>query len=251
MTHNFDGKYVVLGGLDGIGKGTGIRALVEHEISQGKKVLDVDSWQKERGKDPPILEILDYDVVVCSEPTYALGGKHVREELIANKNKGKYTAMDVAHGFSKDRHRALLCYVLPALAMGKRVIQSRSVETSLVYQPVQAEENGEELDVEMLMELGGNMFALQYGGPDLMIIPTIENAKECIGRLRSRTDKDDDSYLESVNLQLKFKPRYESKWFKSIFEDRETRVVYIDAGISPEHTASETLRMYREFLRLQ
>jgi hypothetical protein len=83
----------------------------------------------------------------------------------------------------------------------------------------------------------------------LLIVPTINDPDECLKRLEGR-EKKDDAIFESLEFQLKFKPRYESGWFKSLFGDNGTRVVYIDAGVSVEFTASESLRMYKEFFRI-
>ena len=149
-----------------------------------------------------------------------------------------------AHLYAADRlilHKRVL---LPALALGKHVVQSRSVSTSLVYQSRQKLAEGEAaLSMEEIMEMEGNRFCLD-NGPNVLIIPTIQDVQAVMDRLADR-EKKDHADFENLEFQLEIKPLYEGSALREIFERRGTAVRYIDAGISVEESQKQAVEAYR------
>lgn len=135
---------------------------------------------------------------------------------------------------------------LPALNSGKIVVKSRSVVSSLVYQPIQAEERGEKLTLNDVLSLEGNQFAIQ-NSPNILVIGTIKNPAELIKRLEER-EKKDDAIFENINFQLKIKPHYESEWLRDLFEKEGTRVEYLDAGVSVESSKQQIVDIWEKFI---
>jgi thymidylate kinase len=244
MTHNLSGKYILIDGLDGIGKGCAIRGITNY--CKGKNIFNVDVWEK-RGLFPEIDDFAEHSMLVCSEPTYAGVGREIREELTCRASERSYSARSVAQAFALDRLVFFRRVIIPALTHEKIVVQSRSLPSSLVYQPRQAlEQEEEELTYEELFSLEGNALALQYA-PDVLIIPTINDVDALVLRLQER-EKKDDSIFENIAFQTAIKPAYESDELRELYEALGTRVVYVDAGISEESTASQTVAVVRELL---
>ncbi len=252
------GKFIVIDGLDGVGKGIAINAIVDLLISQGKKVLDLDKYWREMHFHPDFenkvingkenqyyVNLEDYDVIKSSEPTFTGIGKVIRDEVIADVNR-KYSAKFTAECYSSDRMVLYKRILLPALENGKTIIQSRSVSTSIVYQHIQSENDEKALSMEEIINLEGNTFTLE-NAPDLLIIPTIKDVGSLIGRLENR-EKDDNCNFENLECQLKLKPIYEGEVFKEIFESRGTKVEYLDAGISIEDTKKQAIDLYKKII---
>lgn len=248
-------NFTMIDGLDGVGKGTAIRAIVDFCVSLGKRPLDLDEFWKINHFHPDFenlastyyVDINSFDFVISSEPTYCGIGRAIREEVIS-KSSRKYSARSTAECYSLDREILYKRVLLPALANGKIVIQSRSVSTSLAYQYLQAKENGEDFSKESIMGLEGNDFALSYPF-GLFIIPTIKDVASLMQRLQNREKKDDCAF-ENIDFQLKLKEIYESEEYRSIFESRETKIEYIDAGVSIEETKRQAVQAFREYLGL-
>ncbi len=246
-------KFVVIDGLDGIGKGTAISAIIDFLLSQNKRVLDLDKYwidkhfhpDFENPNSPYFVDINSFDFIVSSEPTYCGIGMAIRDEVIS-KNSRKYSARFTADCYSLDREILYKRVLLPALELGKIVIQSRSVSTSIAYQSLQAKESNESLGVDQIMALDGNSFTLLYPF-GLFIIPTIKDVSSLMERLSSREKKDDCSF-ENIDFQLKLKEIYESTWFRDVFESRGVKIEYIDASISIEETKKQALDVFRKYL---
>jgi dTMP kinase len=244
----YKGKLIVLEGLDGIGKGTQVSALTDLFESEGKKVFDIHNFWTQYHFHPQFdsslkkyyKDINSFDVLILAEPTYVGAGRSIREEAIC-ENDRRYSALSTAQLYAIDRLVLDKRVTLPALNAGKIVIKSRSVVSSLVYQPVQAQEKGEKLTIEDVLALEGNTFAMRHS-PNLLVIGTIKNPDELIKRLAER-EKKDDAIFENINFQLKIKPHYESKWLKDLFEKEGTKVEYLDAGISVESTKEQVVRI--------
>ncbi len=238
--HKWGGRFTIIDGLDGIGKGVIIDVISKFEKGG---VFDLTKYWKEHGKHPPFDELRGFKTLISCEPTYEGVGKKIREEIITKGSK--YSALETANAYSENRLKLYNEIVLPFVNLGGNVIQSRSVCSSLVYQKVQG--NGE-LDWDKIMELEGNKFAL-LNAPNLLIIPTIKNPREVMKRLAGR-EKEDNCMFENLQFQLKLKPIYESSELREIFESRGTTVRYLDAGRSIEYTKKMALEIYREYYGL-
>lgn len=248
-------NFIMIDGLDGVGKGTAIGAIVDFYTSFNKRSLDLDQFWRTRHFHPDFenpesqyyVDINSFDFVISSEPTYCGIGKAIREEVIS-KSSRKYSAKSTAECYSIDREILYKRVLLPILELGKVVIQSRSVSTSLAYQYLQAKESGEDFDQKSIMDLEGNSFALSYPF-GLFIIPTIKDVPSLMQRLQNREKKDDCAF-ENIDFQLKLKEIYESEDYRSIFESRGTKIEYIDAGVSVEETKRQAVQVFREYLGL-
>ncbi|MFH1637412.1 MAG: hypothetical protein ABIB71_03235 [Candidatus Woesearchaeota archaeon] len=246
--HKYNGTYFQIDGLDGVGKGTIIVALTDYEKSKGKKIFDLDAYQKQHNSFPAHKGLLDADTIFCSEPTYCGVGLAIRDLLINSRSPIAFSAISIAEAFALDRRILLESAVIPALKAGKTIIQSRGVASSLVYQPVQAKLKGEEITEKNILNIEGNKFELE-NAPNFLVIPTIKNPDELLDRLSNR-EKKDDSIFDNVRYQMEFKPRYESKWLRDIFETGGTAVKYLDAGISVESTREQIVEIWEGFLKI-
>ncbi|MDD4290047.1 MAG: hypothetical protein PHH83_02095 [Patescibacteria group bacterium] len=249
------GKFVVIDGLDGVGKGVGIDAIIEFLELQGKRVLNLDKYWMENGFHPDFennnsdyyVDLNSFDVIRSSEPTFTGTGFSIREEVI-KKNSRKYSARFTAECYSNDRMVLYRRIILPALDAGKIIIQSRSVSTSITYQVLQSKEQKEnDLSIEEIIKMEGNAFALSHP-MNLLIVPTIQNPEDLEKRLQNRTEKNDDCNFEQLDFQKKLKPIYESQDFQMIFKSRGVKVVYIDASISIEETKRQAIEAFKAIL---
>ena len=239
------GKFMLLDGLDGIGKGVYLDAMKEQAEKERKCILDLHVYWKEHGSHPSVADLDGYDLILSSEPTYVGWGAKIRNELIkADKN---YSAREIAEAYAEDRKELYVHVIIPALEAGIGVIQSRAVTTSLIYQPIDAARKGEALDWDAIVALEGNAFCLRKEVlPDAIVIPTVSDVKEVIRRLAAREKKDDASF-ETYEFQLEVKAGFESEQFKNYFEKQGVSVIYADAETSIEHSCNEAVRIYKEF----
>lgn len=248
--HPYKGKLIVLEGLDGIGKGTQESAIKEFFSAEGKKVFDIkDHWthyhfhpQFDSSLKKYYIDMNSFDVLILSEPTYVGAGRSIREEAICDNGR-RYSALSTAQLYALDRLVLDKRVTLPALNAGKIVVKSRSVVSSLVYQPVQAQERGEKLTIEDVLALEGNQFSMKHS-PNILVIATIKNPEDLMKRLAQR-EKKDDAIFENIEFQLKIKPHYESEWLRKLFENEGTCVEYLDAGISVESTKEQVVRIVK------
>jgi dTMP kinase len=224
------GQFVMIDGLDGSGKGVIATALRDYEQKKGKKILDLREYWEENAKIPEIEEVQEYDIIISSEPSSAMIGKVIREEIIS-KNTRKYSGLTTAHAFSLDREILYKKLLVPAMQQGKTIIQERGVITSLVYQPVQLEK----ITLMDIIRLPGNAFALKHA-PSLLLITKID-PDIAMQRLKER-EKQDNAIFEEVFFQRKIAARYNSDWLQKIFEKNKTRIEYIDTN--PPKTIENT-----------
>ena len=241
------GLFVMIDGLDGVGKDTIIDALKQYLISIGKSTFELkDHWGKQ-GFHPELNDFITSDVLISSEPTYVGIGAAIRREIIANHADRAYSARATASAYALDRMVLYKRVLLPALKVGKWVIQSRGVSTTLAYQPLWAQIQEDSLSLEEVMALEGNVLALE-NAPDLLVIPTVADVDELATRLAQRGKKD-NAIFENTQFQKQLDGVYRSDWFREIFESRGTVVKYIDAGVSVEHSCNEAVRVLTDFLR--
>lgn len=253
------GYFVVIDGLDGIGKGVVERALIEYEQKLGKAVFDTISFSRANRKGLP--ELVDfwnpperfYDTLVTAEPTYTGIGHNIRNEIVA-KNGRKYGAEVQMQAFAIDREIQMKRVVIPATENGLNVIQSRGLSASLTYQVQEAmKENPNATKRELwdkILSYEGNKLQLREHPIDLLIIPVIDSAEKVMERIRARKDyaKDDKTIFENPEFQEKLIPLFKDPELKSLFEQNGTRVEYLDAGISIEDSRRQAVEIYKKFL---
>lgn len=241
-----NGLFVVVDGLDGIGKG-----VIESELQDmlESPVFDSIQWCKENPDKRPSLDLLfGYKSVLTGEPTYSLLGRDIRDYFTAKENEGVFTADELIQAYSLDRHLQMALFVVPALEAGYDVIQSRSFATTLCYQTLNAEDEGRNVEETKtkILEHPGNRYEITYA-PDLLIIPTIGDISKLIERLDFR-EKKDNTIFENDKFLRRAKPFYESSWLKEIFENAKTKVAYLDAGISIDSTRKQAGEIFESFL---
>ncbi|PIN76869.1 hypothetical protein COV17_00670 [Candidatus Woesearchaeota archaeon CG10_big_fil_rev_8_21_14_0_10_36_11] len=238
------GTFIVIDGLDGVGKGVFLDTLAEEARNDGKRVFDVHKFWEENDFHPDVSLIIGkYDVVLTSEPTFIGAGRHVRTELIA-KNGRRYSPESIAQAYALDRMILYESFILPLLEAGIDVFQSRSFSTSIVYQHQSALDEGRAFSVEDILAIPGNAFCLKHP-MNFLIIPTIQDVQEAIRRAESR-EKDDDCVFENLEFQLKLKSHYESAWFRTIFERIGTTIISMDAGKTIEHSKQQMRDFYKK-----
>ena len=240
------GKFLVVDGIDGVGKGVFLDTFVEEAKKSGKRVFDVHTYWKTHDHHPPAAEIAEnYNVVHTSEPTFVGIGKLIREEFTAKKGRS-YSPEAVAEAYALDRRILYEQLLLPVLEKGIDVYQSRSVSTSIVYQRQSALDLGREFSVDAILNIPGNAFCMQYP-MDFLVVPTIADVQEALQRVQKR-EKEDNCVFENLAFQLKIKEHYESKEFREVFEKRGVQVKYFDAGKSIEFSQQQAREFYENFL---
>lgn len=240
------GKFIVVDGLDGVGKGVFIDTFVEEAKRDGKRVFDADSFEQDLGRLPsPQGLIGKFDIVKTSEPPYSGVGKIIRDELTAKGSP--YNARIVAEAFALARRILYEQLLLPVLEAGIDVYQSRSFSTSVVFQPQQAATEGSSFSVAEILSIPGNKFCTEHP-MDFLVVPTIKNVAEVVSRFENR-DKQDNCKYENLEFQLKLKPQYESEDFKQLFASLGVTVVYLDAGVSIEYSRQQAREFYQQNLR--
>ena len=249
------GLFVVIDGLDGIGKGEIERAIIQYEQRLGRAVFDSISFSRANRKGLP--ELKDFwnppetyfDTILTAEPTYSGIGHVIRTELIKKGSKYSYRTQIEAYSF--DRLINMIRVIIPALKNNLRIIQSRSMASTLCYQSLKAKENGQNINKirKEILDHPGNKLQLKWA-PDLLIIPTIKNIRHLINRIEKRKEykKDDNSIFDDMKFQSNLRRFYEDKWLKNLFESHGTRVEYLDAGISEDETRRQAIEIYKRFL---
>ncbi len=225
-----EGKFLMVDGLDGAGKGVAIDALKEYFKSKDLKIFDLREYWKEHNDIPELEQVSDYDVICSAEPTFSMVGKVIREEIVRDNNR-KYSGLSTAHAFALDREILYKKLIIPARQAGKIILQERGVVTSIVYQPVQMEQ----IHLKDLINLPGNRLALK-NAPDLLVILKAEPVT-VINRLKERGKKD-HAIFENLLFQRKLEQRYESDWLKKLFMHFKSKVVYLDTN--PPLTVMDT-----------
>ncbi|MCP3686451.1 MAG: deoxynucleoside kinase [bacterium] len=237
------GKFVMIDGLDGSGKGVAVNALKEWAELQAMKVLDLREYCKNHELPKPD-EVKDYDVIVSSEPTYSFVGKAIREELI-KANDRNYSAWTIANAFALDREILYNRVIIPAIKEGKFIFQERGVVSSIIYHPVQ-----DRIQLSELLKMAGNKLAMQ-NAPSLLVVAQA-SPETVISRLHTRKKKD-NSIFDNLSFQRKIEERYNSPWLKTLFERHGSKVIYIDtdAPKTVEDTKQATIEAWENFIKNQ
>lgn len=231
------GRLIAIDAVDGAGKDTMADALVKAlDEAYKKRVCDLDDFIK-RGKTSVFPQgdhgFFDaFDVIKVSQPTYGGIGAAIRQEIMQKK---AYDAKVTSWAYALDRQVLYERTVLPFLRSkpGRLVIQARGLMSTLTYQPLEAEDNGQKLSVEELLSIPGNQLELSRP-PDLMIL-LVCSPETAQKRLAARTEKVDGDKFSDPRFQARASNRYRSQEVIGVFERLGTKVLYIDA----ERTAPE------------
>jgi thymidylate kinase len=242
------GKFIVIDGCDGIGKGVFLQVFIDEAKRDGKRVFDVHKFWKENNFHPNPQDIIgNYDVVITSEPTFVGVGHVIRTELIT-KNNRSYSAKAVAQAYGLDRHILAENFTKPLLEAGINVFQSRSFASSIVFQRQTSLDQGNDLSFQEILAIPGNTFCYHENPMDFLIVPTIKDVSEVIRRLQGR-EKNDNCEFENLPFQSKIQAQYESEEFKKIFTDKGIKIISMDAGFSIEFSKEQARKFYQENIR--
>lgn len=233
------GKFIMLDGIDGSGKGTIVKMFKRFLLCHGHSVFSVDDFCKKHHDFPESGDFRKAEVIFTSEPTYSMIGQAIRGEIIKDNNR-HYSALTAAEAFALDRKILYKRIVIPALLAGKSVIQERGISTSLIYQPIQKEK----LSLNKIMNLRGNKLALRYA-PDLLIIAEV-SPSVALMRTKNRAKKD-EAIFEKAAFLSKAARRFKAPWFRNIFENRGTDVVYLNTEKAPRVTQQEAIKIIENF----
>ena len=231
------GLFIMVDGLNASGKSVVLKSFVEWASFKNLKVLDVKDYSLKNNFIPTFEDIKDYDVIVNPEPSYALVGKAIREEIIKDNGRN-YSALTTSYAFALDREILYKRLIIPALKSDKIILQDRGVATSFVYQPVQ-----EGIPLHELMRLPGNKLALQYA-PDMLIIMQV-SPEVVMGRLSVR-GSNASTIFNNLLFQRRISERYNSLWLKELFERFGTRVKYLST--EPPNTEEDTKNKAKKLL---
>lgn len=181
------------------------------KIDQGKLIVIEDVGGKDR---EPLarglvtaLEERKREVLSVTEPTHDGIGAVIRTVI---KKDQRFNARSVAQAHALDREVLYRKTVLPFLAAGENrvVIQEGGLISSLVYQTLQAEDEGRPITLTELLELPGNRLELSRR-PDLILII-------------------DPPYLEPISLRFRRKDILET------FTRLGSRIIFIDKETLPD-----------------
>jgi thymidylate kinase len=227
-------NFVLFEGLDGSGKTTLARAFSQTLADRGYKIFDLAAHGK-NANDIPLPWPPEKDLIFSAEPTHSWVGAAIRAELI--RNGADYDGKTVAEAYSLDRYILYRRFLLPMLRAGALVVSDRNAATSIVYQPIM--ENA--LSLEEVLALPGNKQALEHA-PGHLVIAMVP-AKVCIERINARADKKDDAVFEKEAFLTKAAKRYESDWFRELWEKHGTQVYYLDANQPMEQAIAASRRL--------
>ncbi|MBI4135909.1 hypothetical protein HY477_04225 [Candidatus Uhrbacteria bacterium] len=233
------GKLIVFDGLDGSGKTTVLKAAVNF-LRKGKKVFDLVAWSKKHHALPETAEFSGYDVILSAEPTHAWIGAAIRNEII--RDGQGYSGRDAAAAFALDRQILYTRCIIPALKMGKLIVQDRCVSSSIAYQPIQKNP----APLTHVLSLAGNRLALKYP-PHTLIIASCP-AKVAFSRLHGRVSKRDNAVFEKLVFMKKLSARFHAPWYKKFWEKRGTQVIYLNTNQPLNAVTSSTTTLLRKIL---
>lgn len=210
------GKFITFEGLDGSGKTTVIRNVIE----SFKQSPDADRFMYSR------------------EP----GGNRIAEAIRKIILSEKYSEMDArteALLFAAARRQHLVENILPALDAGKIIMSDRFVDSSLVYQGA-----GREIGMDAVASI--NDFATDGLVPDLTLYFEIDPQ---VGLERIQSNRQDEVNRLDKD-QLDFYQRVHEGYLK-LAKENPQRIKVIDASQSIEKVTDNVLTILNEFLNLE
>ncbi|MGB9748986.1 MAG: dTMP kinase [Candidatus Woesearchaeota archaeon] len=236
------GIFIMVDGLDASGKSVIINAFKDWFFSKKMKVFSLKEYCEEHKTLPEPEEIENFDVIASNEPTDALVGKAIRDELI-KKNSREYSAATIAQAFSLDREILYKRIIIPALKQNKIILQDRGVVSTFVYQPVQ-----EHIPLNELIKLPGNRLALEHA-PNLLVLTKV--SPEVVMERIEKKGMNSATIFTNLLFQRKISERYNSIWLRELFERFGTKIVYIstEPPATEEETKKRAVEVLEEFLR--
>lgn len=209
------GNFITFEGLDGSGKTTVIRNIINFLSDQQKKQF-----------------------VFTREP----GGNQISEAIRNIILDQKNTQMDVrteALLYAAARRQHMVETVFPALNAGKIVLSDRYVDSSLAYQGA-----GRQIGVEAIAQI--NAFATENLVPDLTFYFEIEPEIGLQRIQKNRTDEINRLDQEKIEFYKRVHEEY-----LTLAKQNSQRIKVIDASQSIEQVTSNVLDILVDFLNLK
>ena len=237
----YPGTFIMFDGIAGSGKSTLLQALKESFITSGKRVFDIQDWNAQHQSPPHINDILEYDVYMLAEPTKTWIGSAIRQEIAFHPEY--YSARTQAEVFALDRMMQYRRVVIPALRLGKTIIQDRGVTTSLVYQST--------LDPQLSMQdiayLAGNRIALEYA-PTHLVLTQIDPSI-ALARRNNRTDTSKGMY-EETELLRRAQETFHNQAFYDFMKAHGTSIHTVNTNGDIDSTTTQFLSLIKSFITL-
>lgn len=207
-----DGKFITLEGIDGSGKTTILKKIIETLKKNG---------YADR-------------LVVTREP----GGDKISEDIRNIILNNEYTEMDPrteALLYAASRRQHLVDVILPALNANKIVICDRFVDSSIAYQGV-----GRQIGIQGIKDI--NNFATDYIQPDITLYfdVTPEISQQRVSsrqRQKDRLDQENSNFYEKVRAG-----------YMELIKENPQRIKVIDATQSVDEVFAATMDELNEFL---
>lgn len=220
-----------------------VDSIKEYLKKKEKKVFDLREFMLEKHYIPEAEEINEYDYLMSCEPTNCWVGEAIRKEMFY-MNGRDYSENLMLKAFSLDRLLLFKRLIVPFLERGGNVFQERSISTTLIQQPV----HDPRITISRILKESGHDYILQHL-PDYLVIINVDPEKT-IQWIEKREKKDNDMY-EKLMLQKQFAKRYNSKWFKKIFKERGTEVLFIDNNSTEKDLIAKSIYLMKSLRRLK
>lgn len=225
-------------GIAGSGKTTILNAFKEKLKKDGVAFFDQQEWSKNNNKPPEISDFENFDILFTFEPSKYWIGSAIRKELSFG---GKYNMRVQAQAFAIDRMIHFNRIIIPALKMGKTIIQDRSITSSIVYQGFCSEEN----KVEEILNLDGNRLALEFPPSDIIL--TKADIEVVAKRTLEREDESKGVY-EKVDWLTMVQGVFHGEDFQKIFLEKNGKIHVVDTNEEEELTLKKTNKLLNELL---
>ncbi|MCA9389125.1 MAG: hypothetical protein KC585_00800 [Candidatus Magasanikbacteria bacterium] len=227
MTSNI----IVIDAIDGAGKDTLARAILDTLAQGGRRVFDAIEFQKEYGQlplpDHP--DVLKAEFLLVCEPTYVTIKKTVESKDASYRLRdhivpgSKTSQRELVKMYAEDRKALYEQLVIPFLKTGGTVIQVRGLSSSLAYQPAV----DPSITIHEIMNEPGNQLEIRHA-PKALFVLIITN-EEAERRRKARGPKEDPSIFDAEAVQDACRINYHSQELRKIFTDQGTRI--IDIGV--------------------
>ncbi|MCA9384794.1 MAG: hypothetical protein KC582_02355 [Candidatus Magasanikbacteria bacterium] len=218
-------KIFVFEAIDGAGKDTLARTILDTLAQGGRRVFDAIEFQKEYGQlplpDHP--DVLKAEFLLVCEPSYVThrgASYRLRDHIVPGSQTSQRTLVKM---YGEDRLALYEQLVIPFLKTGGTVIQVRGLSSSLAYQPAV----DPSITLDEIMSEPGNQLELRYA-PKALLVLSISN-KEAERRRKARGPKEDPSIFDAEAVQDACRTNYHSQELRKIFTDQGTRI--IDIGV--------------------
>ncbi len=241
---------IVIDAIDGAGKDTLAKQILDSLEQSGRRVFDAIEFQKEHGQlplpDHP--GVLNAEFLLVCEPTYVMvkktvDGKDASYRLRDHIVPGSTTSQrELVRMYAEDRDALYEQLIIPFLKNGGTVIQVRGLSSSLAYQTAV----DPSITYDEILREPGNQRELEYASAVILLL-SLPN-KEAERRRKARGPKEDPSMFDGEAIQDACRVNYRLRKLRRIFTRRGTRIIDIDARGSKEENRKRALRALAPYL---